>query len=117
MEQNSDAYVSLSVTSMQALSIPGCAGCRVLMNSVEKNKQRGQRAIGRSLTVDMTQVRDVSSDGTAHIEVAGTEHAVSLVDASGTVLGTTSSGRVSFLADVRWTPTGWRMSDVKLLVP
>jgi hypothetical protein len=117
MEQNGDAYVSLSVSSMKALSIPGCAGCRVLMNSVAANKQQGRRAVSRSLTVDMAQVREVSPEGTLHVEVAGTERAVSLVNAAGAVIGTTIAGRVTFLTEVRWTAQGWRMADVKLVIP
>jgi hypothetical protein len=112
MEQMSDAYASLDLTTVRALAAADCTGCRVLFQSVEERRARGEHAVSRSFTADVAGVRPNASGDTLEIDVAGTERAVNVVK-NGTVLRKTTAGKVTFRTRVHWTSSRWEMKDVK----
>ena len=113
MEELSEAYASLDLSTVRAFAAPACSGCQILFKSLQERKSRGERSAGRSFTAELAGIRPGSSQNLLEIDVAGTEESVDVIDGAGSVIRRTTAGKVTFRTVVQWDSNRWTMKDLK----
>ena len=97
------------------LSLPECKTCSTLEDTSSEMVVKHQRMIGDTARIDSVDPGDTESNGDQRVIITGAQLATSVVDSNGQKVRDIPPDRIRFLATTRWTASGWRVSEIKVL--
>jgi Family of unknown function (DUF6318) len=97
------------------LSLPDCKTCSTLEDTAADMVAKHQRMRGDTARIDSVDPGATESNGDQSVVVTGGQLATSVVDSNGQKVRDIPADRIRFLATTRWTESGWRVSEIKVL--
>jgi hypothetical protein len=97
------------------LSLPGCKTCRTAEDTAGSMVPKHQRMRGDTVRIESVNAGSREQNGDQTVVVTGAQLQTSVVDARGRKVRDIPADKLRLLATTRWTATGWRMSEIKVL--
>jgi hypothetical protein len=97
------------------LSLPSCKICTALEENAAKNVSTHQRMSGDTVRIDSADAGGTESTGDQRLIVIGSQLKSSVVDSNGRKVRDIPAAKFRFVATTRWTESGWRVNDIKVL--
>jgi len=97
------------------LSLPSCKTCSALEGNAAENVSAHQHVIGDTVRIDSAQPGDVEANGDQTVVFTGAQLKTSVVDSNGNKVRDIPTAKIRSVATTRWTASGWRMSEIKVL--
>jgi Family of unknown function (DUF6318) len=97
------------------LSLPGCKTCTALDDNAADLVAKHQRVSGDPVRIDAVDVSDTASNGDQRVIITGVQLRTSVVDSNAQKVRDIPAAKIRSVAMTRWTASGWRVSEIKVL--
>ena len=97
------------------LSLPTCKICTALEENAAKNVSTHQRMSGDTVRIDSADAGGTESTGDQRVIVIGSQLKSSVVDSNERKVRDIPAAKFRFVATTRWTESGWRVNEIKVL--
>jgi hypothetical protein len=97
------------------LSLPSCKTCSTFESTAANMAQKHERMLGDTVRIDSVDAGATESNGDQTVVVTGAQLKTSVVDSNGKKARDIPADRLRLLATTRWTASGWRVSEIKVL--
>jgi hypothetical protein len=96
------------------LSLSSCKTCSTFENTAAKMVPKHERMLGDTVRIDSVAAGTIESNGDQTVIVSGAQLKTSVVS-SGRKVRDIPANKLRVLATTRWTTSGWRVSEIKVL--
>jgi hypothetical protein len=100
---------------LAALSLPDCKTCTTLEDTAADMMTKHRHVLGDAVRIDSVDPGDTESNGDQTVVITGAQLKTSVVDSSGQKVRDIPANKIRSLATTRWTSSGWRVSEIKVL--
>ena len=97
------------------LSLTDCKTCRALEDNAASLVAKHERVSGDTVRIDSVDPGDTDSNGDQRVIITGAQLRTSVVDSNGQKVRDIPANRIRSVAMTRWTASGWRVSEIKVL--
>lgn len=114
-DQLNVAWRQPRVGLLPPLSLPECKTCTALEDNAADLVAKHQHVSGDPVRIDATDVSDTASNGDQRVIITGVQLRTSVVDSNGKKVRDIAAAKIRSVATTRWTASGWRVSEIKVL--
>ena len=97
------------------LSLPGCKTCTALEENAADLVAKHEHVSGDPVRIDAVNLSDPASNGDQRLIITGAQLRTSVVDSKGQKVRDIPEAKIRSVAMTRWTASGWRVSEIKVL--
>jgi hypothetical protein len=97
------------------LSLPSCNTCSTFESTAANMAPKHERMLGDTVRIDSADPGAAESNGDQTVVVTGAQLKTSVVDSNGKKVRDIPGDKLRLLAMTRWTASGWRVSEIKVL--
>ena len=97
------------------LSLTACKTCTALEDNAADLVAKHQHVSGDPVRIDAVDVSDTASNGDQRVIITGAQIRTSVVDSNGKKVRDIPAAKIRSVATTRWTASGWRVSEIKVL--
>lgn len=109
------AQVTADPARLEAISDPGCEGCRAYIDLAHGLRAKHQHVTEPSLQVRSIGVRPDTTRTQAKLDLLIDESASKTVDANNQIVESFDAGRLTIRTTLRWTGSAWRVQQALLV--
>jgi hypothetical protein len=114
-EQLNVAWGRPSAGLLAPLSLPSCKTCSTLESTAANMVPKHERVLGDTVRIDSVDPGATEPNGDQTVVITGAQLKTTVVDASGKKLREIPADRLRLLATARWAPSGWLISEIKVI--
>ncbi len=100
---------------LSPLSLPDCKTCTALEANAADPVAKHQHVSGDPVRIDAVDPSDTASNGDQRVIITGAQLRTSVVDSNEQKVRDIPAAKIRSVAMKRWTASGWRVSEIKVL--
>ena len=100
---------------LEPLSLAECKTCRTLEDTAINMVAKHQHMRGDTARISSVDPGVTEPNGDQSLTISGSQLATSVLDTNGQKVRDIPQDKIRFRATTRWTDSGWRVSEIKVL--
>lgn len=107
------AYVTTVSAPIEAMSSPGCGGCKAVVTAIQGMRGDGVRQVRPAVTIAGAEYVPIA--GAEAVDVFASYASVARVNAKGEEVAPGKAEKVAYRLNVSWNGQGWKVTETDVL--